>query len=124
MAIQVREAIVGTVNDTFIPLWTKQHGVDTVLVRFAQTACADVFTPDGDAGCIDRLNTFTRPGQHLFGKGQCAFLTGRSIPDGGKWYPIEGLVIARDHTVHCLQHRVWNEYADRGEKQKLEELGG
>lgn len=57
--------------------------------KHAAETLQDVFTPDGDAAVVSRLHTFTSPSHALFGKGQCAKVTGRY--DDGTWYPITEL---------------------------------
>lgn len=48
----------------------------------------DVYTPEGDAGTISRLHTFTRSTSPLYGRGQCALVVGESVDD---WVPIADL---------------------------------
>lgn len=48
----------------------------------------DVFTPDGDAGVIARLYTFTTYGHQHHGKGQMAWVDGRNV---NGWFPISEL---------------------------------
>lgn len=48
----------------------------------------DVFTPEGNAGVIDRLYTFATPGHPFAGKGQCARVVGANVD---AWFPISEL---------------------------------
>lgn len=48
----------------------------------------DVFTPEGDAGVISRLWTFTTYGHLHHGKGQMAWVMGERV---NGWFPITEL---------------------------------
>lgn len=48
----------------------------------------DVFTPEGGAGTISRLYTFSTPGLPLTSKGQCALVIGEHVHG---WFPISEL---------------------------------
>lgn len=68
--------------------------MDRVQARRASQTLEDVFTPDGSAVVIRRLYTPADPRSDLYGKGQCAQVT------GGEyyciWFPISELTAKED----------------------------
>ncbi len=86
-------------TENMVPLATVENGVDSELLTLAKRDLIDVFTPAGDAGCIVKLFTFTQPGHRFYGKGQCAFVEGINIPNGGDWFPLTELEVGARETV-------------------------